>query len=65
MSVGVSSINRVSKQKVDTTEKKASATSTKKKVKTSTAKTLQVQKNETGVENKVFCLTEELPYYLL
>ena len=70
MSVGANSINRVPKQKIDTTEKNTSATSTKKKVKTSTMKTStvkaqQVQKKETYVENKVYCLTEELPYYLL
>lgn len=65
MSVGASSINRVSKQKIDTTEKSTSATATKKKAKTSTAKTLQVQKKDSGIENKSYCLTEELPYYLL
>lgn len=80
MSVGANSINRVSKQKIDATEKVASATSPKKKAKTSAAKTSavktsttktatvkaqQVQKKETYVENKVYCLTEELPYYLL
>lgn len=70
MSVGVNSINRVSKQKIDTTEKNVTATSAKKKAKTSTtkastAKTQQVQKKENGVGNKSYCLTEELPYYLL
>ena len=75
MSVGANSINRVSKQKIEATEKVASATSPKKKAKTSAVKTSttktatvkaqQVQKKETYVENKVYCLTEELPYYLL
>lgn len=73
MSVGVNSINRVSKQKNDTTEKDKSAASAKKKTKavktstekTATEKTLKEQKNESGVENKIYCLTEELPYYLL
>ena len=65
MSVGVSSINRVSKQKVDATEKNASVTPAKKKAKTSTVKKPKEQKNETGAENKIYCLTEELPYYLL
>lgn len=65
MSVGVSSINRVSKQKNDTTEKDTSAVSAKKKAKTATAKPKQVEKSEPGVENKIYCLTEELPYYLL
>ena len=68
MSVGVSSINRVSKQKNDTAEKDTSTASAKKKtkaVKTATEKTLKEQKNETGAENKIYCLTEELPYYLL
>lgn len=70
MSVGANSINRVSKQKIDATEKVTSATSSKKKaktsaVKTSAAKAQKVQKKETDVENKIYCLTEELPYYLL
>jgi len=75
MSVGANSINRVSKQKIDATEKVASATSPKKKAKTSVVKTSttkasaakaqKVQKKETDVENKIYCLTEELPYYLL
>jgi chorismate synthase len=65
MSVGVNSINRVSKQKIDTTEKVAPATTAKKKAKTSKAKPKQVQMQENSVGNKVYCLTEELPYYLL
>ena len=75
MSVGANSINRVSKQKIDATEKVTSATSPKKKAKTSAVKTSttktsaakaqKVQKKETDVENKIYCLTEELPYYLL
>lgn len=75
MSVGANSINRVSKQKIEATEKVASATSPKKKAKTSAVKTSTTktsaakaqkgQKKETDVENKIYCLTEELPYYLL
>ncbi len=70
MSVGANSINRVSKQKIDAKEKVNSATSAKKKAKTATTKTAtvkaqQVRKKENGVENKIYCLTEELPYYLL
>ena len=68
MSVGASSINRVSKQSVDTTKKNMSATQTKKKANTATRtteKTQPAQKIENGLESKIYCLTDELPIYLL
>lgn len=68
MSVGANSISRVSKKSVDTAEKKTVKASTAKTTtaKTATAKTVTAKKKEETVEgNKAYCLTEELPYYLL